>query len=302
MKQVEGWISETSTEYFARKEGFINNSLIKEAIISARNLLKDEPVRSESFDFGSAFHKKILEPTLFDEFTILLNNGFDTKSTRKLFELSWDELKDLKGFPDEYFTPLTDIDRIEAEWHNIDDFAFITRKSQELIEKMYQAFIETPKAVELVESCEKEISGYYNVGKFTAKIKPDLINRAERFMVDLKTSTSGQLHSWSKTVEKYHYHVQAGYYCSAADKIDKIKLALDGYRLWKWLVIEKSEPFHVKIIECAPDHLAMGKIAADHGIDVILDAWNNGNYGQNDIEDVTTPSSWLVKQYRGILH
>jgi len=273
---MQGWISETSTEYFARKDGFINNSLIKEALVSPRNLLKPEIETTEAMSFGKALHYKILEPEYYEEYVIILDHGFDTKSTQLIMTTHVDEK---------------------------DDFAYITKKSDELIEQMYKAFSKTPKAIELVESCEKELSGYYPVSdKFTVKIKPDMINRNDRFMVDLKSTTSGQLHNWSNTVEKYKYHVQAGDYCSAADKIDKIKAKYEAYNLWKWLVIEKSEPFHVKIIECSPDYLEIGKIEASRGIDIILDAWNNKNYGQNDIEDVCTPPSWLVKQYQGLLH
>lgn len=81
------------------------------------------------------------------------------------------------------------------------------------------------------------------------KIKPDIRLPDLGVLVDLKTAASLDKFRWA--AKDYAYDIQASHYLATANEFDEIH-----YREFLLIVIEKAQPYRVKLFNFSPDTLA----------------------------------------------
>jgi hypothetical protein len=103
------------------------------------------------------------------------------------------------------------------------------------------------------------------------KVKKDCV-------IDLKTTSSGELHSFKGSAYKYGYNRQSAFY-------------MDGFNKSKFIfiVIEKSSPYNLYIYDCSDQFVESGREEYKYLLDV---------YKEYFIDETKVPSQYY---YKGLL-
>ncbi len=177
---------------YIKGEG-INRSFLHEMIDYSPGHAKwkqDNPESTDSFRVGDATHAAVLEPERFAKEYVTLpldckpGSGTGMKTRKEAFEFGATE----KG--QTIIQP--------ADHQNIREMQAVIQADQ--------------KAMDLLSNGESEISGYYvdpDYPHILQKIRLDWINKEERIIVDLKTSTDVRFGPFRASVYKYGYDIQA---------------------------------------------------------------------------------------------
>ena len=217
------------TEKFAQDEAyysdydFITNSQmghLKKSPLAYQKYRKYGMPDTNALIFGRAFHWAILEPEKFEEKTHI----FDGKVRRGK---AWDEFKE------EYDKDANCI-LLQSEYNNLKCMQDVIMSNAECQELLYGG------QNEAVSCWEDDDSGVFCKGK-ADKVKKDCV-------IDLKTTASGEEHSFRGSAYKYGYNRQSAFYMDGFNKSNFI-----------FIVIEKSSPFNLYIYECSDNFIESGR-------------------------------------------
>jgi len=182
---------------------------------------------SAAFDLGSAAHCAILEP---EQFEARYWRGPDDRRGNK-----WKEAQDYAEF--QQMDCLTSGDY---------DMALIIRDTAMTCEAL-QIMLEGDRVVEQSAYHTDEETGV------TVRCRPDLYNRSNNIILDLKTAADASLGGFSASVGKFGYHMQDALYTDVWSKAGGG--AVEGFF---FVVIEKSEPPMVSVMELDAEAVAEG--------------------------------------------
>ena len=217
------------TEKFAQDEAyysdydFITNSQmghLKKSPLAYQKYRKYGMPDTNALIFGRAFHWAILEPEKFEEKTHI----FDGKVRRGK---AWDEFKE------EYDKDANCI-LLQSEYNNLKCMQDVIMSNAECQELLYGG------QNEAVSCWEDDDSGVFCKGK-ADKVKKDCV-------IDLKTTASGEFHSFRGSAYKYGYNRQSAFYMDGFNK-----------RNFIFIVIEKSSPYNLYIYECSDNFIDSGR-------------------------------------------
>ena len=217
------------TEKFAQDEAyysdydFITNSQmghLKKSPLAYQKYKKYGMPDTNALIFGRAFHWAILEPEKFEEKTHI----FDGKVRRGK---AWDEFKE------EYDKDANCI-LLQSEYNNLKCMQDVIMSNAECQELLYGG------QNEAVSCWEDDDSGVFCKGK-ADKVKKDCV-------IDLKTTASGEFHSFKGSAYKYGYNRQSAFYMDGFNK-----------RNFIFIVIEKSSPYNLYIYECSENFIESGR-------------------------------------------
>ena len=217
------------TEKFAQDEAyysdydFITNSQmghLKKSPLAYQKYRKYGMPDTNALIFGRAFHWAILEPEKFEEKTHI----FDGKVRRGK---AWDEFKE------EYDKDANCI-LLQSEYNNLKCMQDVIMSNAECQELLYGG------QNEAVSCWEDDDSGVFCKGK-ADKVKKDCV-------IDLKTTASGEEHSFRGSAYKYGYNRQSAFYMDGFNKSNFI-----------FIVIEKSSPYNLYIYECSDNFIESGR-------------------------------------------
>ena len=247
------------TEKFAQDEAyysdydFITNSQmghLKKSPLAYQKYRKYGMPDTNALIFGRAFHWAILEPEKFEEKTHI----FDGKVRRGK---AWDEFKE------EYDKDANCI-LLKSEYNNLKCMQDVIMSNAECQELLYGG------QNEAVSCWEDDDSGVFCKGK-ADKVKKDCV-------IDLKTTASGEEHSFRGSAYKYGYNRQSAFYMDGFNKSNFI-----------FIVIEKSSPYNLYIYECSENFIESGR---DEYKELLK------TYKEYFIDEAKVPSQYY---YKGIL-
>ena len=232
---------------------FITNSQmghLKKSPLAYQKYKKHGMPDTNALIFGRAFHWAILEPEKFEEKTHI----FTGKVRRGK---AWDEFKE------EYDKDANCI-LLQNEYDDLKCMQDVIMSNAECQELLYGG------KNEAVSCWEDEDSGVFCKGK-ADKVKKDCV-------IDLKTTSSGELHSFKGSAYKYGYNRQSAFY-------------MDGFNKSKFIfiVIEKSSPYNLYIYDCSDQFVESGREEYKYLLDV---------YKEYFIDETKVPSQYY---YKGLL-
>ena len=171
---------------------------------------------SSAFLVGGYFHTAILEPDKLKKYKVI---PATTRNTKMYKEMSGGELCLLQ--------------------HEVDHIELMTEKmmSNDVCKNLIQA-----------DWCEYEQPGVDQVGKYMWKGKADIINHADKLVVDIKTTADIQ--KFKSSAYRYNYDSQAYIYQT-----------LFGYEM-VFIVIDKTT-HQLGVFDCSPEFIASGKDKVD---------------------------------------
>jgi len=246
-------------EKFAQDEAyytdydFITNSQmghLKKSPLAYQKYKKYGMPDTNALVFGRAFHWAILEPEKFEEKTHI----FDGKVRRGK---AWDEFKE------EYDKDANCI-LLQSEYSNLKCMQDVIMSNAECQELLYGG------QNEAVSCWEDDDSGVFCKGK-ADKLKKDCV-------IDLKTTASGEEHSFRGSAYKYGYNRQSAFYMDGFNK-----------RNFIFIVIEKSSPYNLYIYECSENFIESGR---DEYKELLK------TYKEYFIDEAKVPSQYY---YKGVL-
>ncbi len=173
-----------------------------------------------AFLVGGYFHTCILEPDKLSKYKVI---EATTRNTKLYKEISGGELCLLQ--------------------HEVDNIQLMTEKllNNEVCKDLIRG---TDNNVQV----DYEVPGVGKINDFVWKGKADIVNHAEKLVVDLKTTAD--IHKFKWSASKYNYDSQAYIYRK-----------LFGYEML-FLVIDKTTN-QIGIFDCSPEFYASGKDKVD---------------------------------------
>lgn len=193
---------------------------------SVYHFLNSKPYTSSAMDLGTAIHTLTLEPELFDDqvkFFDKLDGRTAEGKAQKSEIANWQEQGKLV-FPEsdrEMFT-------IIAENFNNDENALKYSKGD----------------IELSHYLE-DFHGIY------LRIRPDVINREENFIADVKTCRDNSPRAFRSDIWKYSYHIQAAVYC------DALGIPVENF---VFQAIETTYPYSVQCYSLSDEMIERGRV------------------------------------------
>ena len=194
---------------------FLSNSDISILLKDPRRLREDKP-KTSAMVIGGYFHTAILEPDKLEQFKIIKST---TRNTKQYKEMSGGEICLLQ--------------------HEVDK-----------IELMREAVMDNEVCRDLILGSDFERTVDYEVPGVTEihgnmwKGKADILNRDEKLIIDLKTTSDIDRFKWS--ANKFNYDSQAYIYSR-----------LFGYEML-FMVIDK-ETLQIGLFDCSPDFYSSGE-------------------------------------------
>ena len=242
-----------SDEAYYGDHDFITNSQmghLKKSPLAYQKYRKYGMPDTNALIFGRAFHWAILEPEKFEDKTHI----FTGKVRRGK---AWDEFKE------EYDKDANCI-LLESEYKDLKCMQDVIMSNAECQELLYGG------KNEAVSCWEDEDSGVFCKGK-ADKVKKDCV-------IDLKTTSNGEFHSFKGSAYKYGYNRQSAFY-------------MDGFNKSKFIfiVIEKSSPYNLYIYDCSDQFVESGREEYKYLLDV---------YREYFIDETKVPSQYY---YKGLL-
>jgi hypothetical protein len=221
-------------EYFAQGalQGVFSASLAKTLRKCPEKVFKREfPTDAQSF--GSAFHCRILEPNQFGlrYYCALKKPPVPKNETKKegdLRKAAW---------------------KLEVEdWEaNNEGKIAISESDMDTIERMAFSLEMRPQVTDLLDQCQKfEISSWWTCSATGVQCKAKADGLGNGLVLDLKTALSAEEYAFKKACRAFGYYYSVAHYLDSPDFAD---------RDYKFLVVEKSEPFCCAIYDIHPDTL-----------------------------------------------
>ena len=175
---------------------------------------------SSAFLVGGYFHTAILEPDKLKKYKVIPST---TRNTKMYKEMSGGELCLLQ--------------------HEVDHIELMTEKmmSNDVCKNLIQS-----------DWCEYELPGVDQVGRYMWKGKADIVNHADKLVVDIKTTADIQ--KFKNSAYRYNYDSQAYIYQT-----------LFGYEM-VFIVIDKTT-HQLGVFDCSPEFIASGKDKVDRAED-----------------------------------
>ena len=192
-----------------------------------------EQEASPSLIFGIAVHKYILEPDSFmDEYAIAPKVDKRTKAGKE----AWNE-----------FTEKCE----QEDKEPLDEATF------ETIKLMAEAVKSNPLAVELLTG-EHETEWYWEDPVTGEKVKAKCDNittyNNKKYIVDYKTTDSCEDGHFERSVKKYGYQFQAGFYTSG------VNMKTGEEHGFAFVAQEKKAPFACRVYICSDEFVRQGQV------------------------------------------
>ncbi len=237
MEFKAGIYNMTEAEY--RPLPGLNQSSIPHLLKSGAHYLANlsEPKSTSALEFGNAFHMYVLEPEKFKrEYVVEKIDGRTNKGKLRKFEL---EASNLKVLSDDDFYCIRKMDE-NIKKHPIASKLLVGGYTEQVIKFKLKA----SNGMEV--NCKAKID----------YLLPDTV-------IDLKNSKdSVDTASFSRTIEKWNYHVQGAFYSHGIE-------TLSGTRPDAiFIAVEDVAPFAVNVIKLSEDHFSVGYREIYQALDV----------------------------------
>ena len=224
---------------------------------------RTHPKTSDAFTLGTAAHSLILEN---DASSIVVVSA-DNWLTKAAKEKKAEALSEGKQ-------PL-----LEKEWKQVCDMRF--------------SVMAHPQARELFVGHKAEESVFWEEGGQMFKCRPDAWKPGQ--LVDLKTTINADPNEFGKTAHNFGYHQSAAHY------IDGVKAATGEEMPFKFVLVEKTAPYLVSVVELDWEAIELGRALNDRAKRIYRECSDSGNWpGYPAAEPVSLPT-WAVYDTEDLL-
>lgn len=224
---------------------------------------KAHPKQSAAFDLGTAAHSLILEQ---DESGVVV---IDVEAKRGKV---WTE----------------PADKAAAEGK-----IALTSKEWAQVKAMRDSVMAHPIAGPLFEGHKAEQSVFWEEDGLALKCRPDAWQRG--LLVDLKTLVSADPNEFGKVAHNFGYHQSAGHY------IDGVKVATGEELPFRFVLVEKTFPHLVSVVELDFEAVNIGQALNDRAKRIYRECVDSGNWpGYPATEPLSLPQ-WAVYQAEDLL-
>jgi exodeoxyribonuclease VIII len=187
---------------------------------------------NHDFLFGNAFHAYILEPQeFFSRYSVVDLSGLDRRKT-----------EDKKKYNE----------MIEASQGK----EIIRKEDFEKIQEMASSLLSSKTARDLINGAQYEKSLFWedeDTG-ILCKCRPDIFD--EYAVCDLKTTADASEYSFSRSIYKYGYHIQAAMMLDGLKKVLNFNICEENSI---FLAIEKEAPYCIGIYSLSTEWIQQGR-------------------------------------------
>ena len=210
-----------------------------------RSYLENREKSTPAMVFGSAFHCMALEPENFNERFYIFDTNLRPEKEKGMTS------KINKAWKQE-----------ELKLAELEDKQLITADDLDKIDRMCNSLFNHKRVRSLVEQSKREQPFIWHINRMHCK---DIVNAKGKvdlqsfdFIADIKTTAEfGGIDKFKYDCKKYHYDMQAAFYCDA--------LGLDQF---KFIVIGKEDPHSVGIYDVSPEFLESGRRKYHYALDL----------------------------------
>jgi len=211
------------------------------------------PKSSAAFDLGTAAHSLILEQ---DESGVVV---IDVEAKRGK---AWTE-------PADAATAAGKIALTSKEW--------------EQVRRMRDAVMSQAIAHAAFTGHKAEHSVFWEEDGLLLKCRPDAWQ--EGALIDLKTARSADPNDFGKTAHEFGYHQSAAHY------IDGVKAATGEELPFHFVLVEKTEPYLVSVVELDWEAIDLGRALNDRAKRIYRECAESGNWpGYPSAEPISLPT------------
>jgi len=148
---------------------------------------------------------------------------------------------------------------------------------------MRDAVFNHPKAAELFNGHKAEQSVFWDEGGQMFKCRPDAWGPG--LLVDLKTTVDASPSTFGKTAHSFGYHQSAAHY------IDGVKAATGEEMPFRFVLVEKSAPYLVSVVELDFEAIDYGRQLNDRAKRIYRECVESGNWpGYPATEPISLPN------------
>lgn len=219
---------------------------------------KAHPKSSDAFTLGTAAHSLILEND-WRSIVVVESENWTTKAAKEAKATALTEGKQ----------PL-----LTKEWIQV--------------QAMRDSVMRHPVARKLFTGHRAEESVFWEEDGLMLKCRPDAWKPGT--LVDLKTARDANPNEFGKTAHEYGYHQSAAHY------IDGVKAATGEDLPFRFVLVEKTEPYLVSVVELDTEAIDYGRQLNDRAKAIYRECTETGNWpGYPAAEPVSLPMHAIYK-------
>lgn len=224
---------------------------------------KAHPKTSDAFDFGTAVHSLILEG---DESGVGVWNfpAWTTKAAKEAREESRASGK---------------IPMLEKDWQQV--------------EAIRDAVMAHPFARGLFTGHKAEQSVFWEEDGQMLKCRPDAWQPGA--LIDLKTARDANPNEFGKTAHEYGYHQSAAHY------IDGVKAATGEELPFHFVLVEKTAPYLVSVVELDVEAINIGRQLNDRAKRIYRECVESNTWPGYPNADLISLPMWAIYQAEELL-
>jgi len=221
------------------------------------------PKFSDAFDIGTVAHSLILEG---DESGVAVIDVADKRGAK--------------------WTAHADVARAKGK------IPLLT-KEWEQVKAMRDAVVAHPIAGPLFTGHRAEASVFWEEDGLTLKCRPDAWKPG--LLVDLKTTRDANPNEFGKTAHDYGYHQSAAHY------IDGVKAATGEELPFHFVLVEKSEPYLVSVVELDIEAINLGRQLNDRAKRIYRECIETNTWPGYPNADLISLPMWAIYQTEDLL-
>lgn len=258
-----GLYPDMSHDQYLREPG-LSSSAIRQILRSPAHYKFGEREETEAFKIGTLVHAILLEPEEFGDRYLAM--GERVKRNTKAGKSKYEE----------------GLAQAQAEGKTL-----LLKQELDQIEGMRASVWEHNKVRKLLSRARRELSGFWSEEDVLAKARFDCIPTiVDNLILDIKSTEDAQVQPFMRSVFKYGYDKQAGWYCRAG----RVLLGMDNPR-FAIVAVEKKPPYACKMYEIHPNIVATGEAECLRAVGIYRECLKSGEWPGYS-EDTTTLADW----------
>jgi hypothetical protein len=166
-------------------------------------------------------------------------------------------------------------------------------KELDQVKAMHDSVTRHPVARKLFTGHRAEASVFWDEDGLMLKCRPDAWHPG--MLVDLKTTRDANPNTFGKTAHEYGYHQSAAHY------IDGVKEATGEELPFHFVLVEKTEPYLVSVVELDIEAVNLGRQLNDRAKRIYRECWESGNWPGYPSGELVSLPIWAIYQAEELL-
>jgi len=166
-------------------------------------------------------------------------------------------------------------------------------KEFEQVKAMRDSVMRHEYAKQLFAGHKAEQSVFWEEDGLTLKCRPDAWQPG--MLIDLKTARDANPNEFGKTAHEYGYHQSAAHY------IDGVKEATGEELPFHFVLVEKTEPYLVSVVELDVEAVNLGRQLNDRAKRIYRECAESGNWPGYPSGELVSLPMWAIYQAEELL-